>query len=65
VVNITSATNADVDAGASATVISAASQAELLVAFSPGVNQVRCCLKPPIRPAYDPKIPIRPCVGTA
>ena len=40
VVNITSATNADVDAGASATVITAASQAELLVAFSPGANQV-------------------------
>ena len=41
VVNITSATNADVDAGASATVLTAAAQAELLVAFSLGVNQVR------------------------
>ena len=46
VVNITSASNADVDAGGYATVISAASQAELLVAFSPAVNQARSSCTP-------------------
>jgi hypothetical protein len=40
VVNISSATNADVDAGCAATVVSESTQADLAVTFTAGVNEV-------------------------
>ena len=51
-VNVTSATNADVDPGGSATIISQALQAELLVAFSPAINRV--CKRPAANVVTEP-----------